>query len=121
MLHGSALQRVPVEARQVQLLGPGRGVERAQYAPDPRDVRHAQPARIAGLEILPERPVAETAYHQRKRDAATGKRQAPLYVSLTRQGGAAPLPRPADPFSAAAIRADTRSAAATSAASGRRM
>jgi hypothetical protein len=76
-----ALQRMPVETRQVQLLGPGRGVERPQYAPDPRDVRHAQPARIAGLEIPPERPVAETAYHLRKRDAANGKRQAPLYVT----------------------------------------
>jgi hypothetical protein len=29
---GFALQRVPVEARQVQLLGPGRGVERARPA-----------------------------------------------------------------------------------------
>jgi hypothetical protein len=26
------------------------------------------------------RPAAETAYHQRKRDAANGKRQVPLYM-----------------------------------------
>jgi hypothetical protein len=74
-----ALQRVPVESRQVQLLGPGRGIERTQHAPGPRDIRHAQPSRVALLEIPLEHPVAETAYHRRKRDAANGKRQALLY------------------------------------------
>src|SRR5258708_2751334 len=42
-----ALQRVPVETRQVELLGPGRGIERTQYAAHPRNVRHTQPARVA--------------------------------------------------------------------------
>ena len=79
---GFALQRVPAEARQIDLLGPDRGVERAQHAPDPCDIRHAQPARVAGLEVLPERPVAETAYHRRKRDAMKGKRQVLLDVAI---------------------------------------
>ena len=76
---GFALQRVPVEAGQVQLLGPGCGVERAA-ACVPLSRRSAR-STCSGrrLEIPPERPVAETAYHQRKRDTASGKRQVPLY------------------------------------------
>jgi hypothetical protein len=78
-----ALQRMSEEAGQVDFLWPGCGIQCAQDAAHPRDVSHAQPARIAGLEIPLERPVAETPYHRRKPDAAAGKRQASLDVTTS--------------------------------------
>src|SRR5207237_10924576 len=64
------LRRVPVETRQVQLLGSSCGIECLKHAADPRDVRYTQSARVAGLEISLELPVAETSYHRLKCDAA---------------------------------------------------
>src|SRR5712691_1270312 len=50
-------------AGQVYMLGSVGGVQHAQHAPYPADVRHAQSGGISDLEITTERPVAEGAYH----------------------------------------------------------
>ena len=61
-----ALQRMPVEARQVDLLRSGCSVEHPQHTAYPRGIRHAEPDRVAGLEKSPEPAMTETAYHLRK-------------------------------------------------------
>src|SRR5437660_11549623 len=60
------------------MLGAGGGIQHAQHAPDPADIRHAQSARVSDLEIALEHPAAEGAYHLDKGGLRPSGRQVTL-------------------------------------------